>query len=315
MSNITRTSNSLISISGFKNIILSFPLITYLQSFVKDIIIAIMKTGPIPKHIALIMDGNRTYAKNNQLSLKEGHLAGAETLIQILDASYKLGIDWVTIYAFSIENFNRSKEEVDTLFGLLKERLQYLSDNESSYARINKIHVRIIGNKSMIPQDILADLETVERMTENTSTRRVLNVCIPYTGRDDITHSIQSVASKWVNNEISDIDTNELEKNMYFGPDSPPLDIMIRTSGQTRLSDFMMWQCNYNCTVEFVDTLWPDFHFLHIILILLKWGYYKTLEIEREKNLGKLSKKDQQTVKDILKELPDHPPYKSVTSR
>lgn len=256
--------NPMVSFQGLKGLILAFPLFTYLISFAKDWIISVMKTGPVPRHVAVIMDGNRTFAKKHKLTLKEGHIAGAESLVHVLDTCFRLGVSHVTIYAFSIENFNRSKEEVDTLFSLLKERLNFLAENETSYARFNKIVVKIIGNRSMIPEDILKDLEAIEAKTANNSSKRTLNVCFPYTSRDDIAHSIRQITEKRVNGELllEKMDLQLLIDNMYYGPDTPPLDIMIRTSGQTRLSDFMIWQCNYDCTIEFVDTLWPEFKFL-----------------------------------------------------
>lgn len=109
----------------------------------------------------------------------------------------------------------------------------------------------------MIPQDILVDLESVEVKTRDISSNRILNVCFPYTSRDDITQAIKAIAIKVENKEeqVENVSLETLNDNMYFGPESYPLDILIRTSGYTRLSDFMLWQCSYNCTIEFVDTL------------------------------------------------------------
>lgn len=196
----------------------------------------------------------------------------------------------VTIYAFSIDNFNRSEAEVNTLFEILREKLLALSTHEGSYARINKIRVRIIGKKSLIPEDILRDLENIEKNTRNNISDRVLNVCFPYTSREEITHAMQEVAEKVCNKEITNVKGEDspitiklLHDQMYMsGETTPPLDLLIRTSGHTRLSDFMLWQCNSNCTIEFVNTLWPDFKFLGISSLLLKWMYYKTLQLEEK---------------------------------
>lgn len=306
---------SVVSINEFISLLTNFPVFAYFFSFIQEIIISILKTGPIPKHVAMIMDGNRTFAKKRNLSLKQGHTAGAESLVKVLDTCFRLGVKVVTIYAFSIENFNRSKEEIDTLFGLLRDRLKLLADNENSYSKVNKIKIRIIGNKTMIPEDILQDLEKIEDKTNLETNEKILNVCFPYTSRDDIVHAIKQASHQRTNGvvEKDNITLDYITDNMYFGPDSPPLDIMIRTSGQNRLSDFMLWQCNYNCTIEFVDTLWPDFKFLSLIMILMKWGYYKTLEMESQ--MKKLNEKDEKEFIDILKELPPHPPHKSVTDR
>ncbi|CCE88746.1 Piso0_001525 [Millerozyma farinosa CBS 7064] len=308
---------NLISLNGILGLISSFPLITYILEFLKDLVINMMKTAPVPKHIALIMDGNRRYAKSKKLALSEGHSAGADSLIQVLNTCYKLGVAHVTIYAFSIENFNRSQEEVETLFGLLRNRLSLLADNEDSYARINKIKVRIVGNKSLIPEDILQDLEAIEAKTNNLESYRVLNVCFPYTSRDDIAHSVRTISDKVAHDIIrsSDITLETLNENMYMGADTPPLDILVRTSGHTRLSDFMLWQANDRCVIEFVDVLWPDFKFLNIVSVILKWSYYRTLEMEEGYHTTSGTKEKKISSPDIYANLPPPPPLASVTQR
>lgn len=159
----------------------------------------------------------------------------------MLEVCYKIGIEQVTIYAFSLENFNRTREEIDTLFGLLRDKLKMISENEDPYTRYNKVRIRIIGNRSYIPLDILKDLENIEEITKHKASKKTLNVCFPYTARDEITHAVKSIAEKRVNGEIisrDEITIKMIEDNFYFGSDVPPLDILIRTSGHTRLSDF-----------------------------------------------------------------------------
>ncbi|CUM63321.1 uncharacterized protein PRCAT00000892001 [Priceomyces carsonii] len=260
------------------------------------------------------MDGNRRYAKANNLPLQGGHNAGANSLFDVLDASYNIGIKYITIYAFSIENFNRSQAEVDTLLGMLRDKLKLMSDREDSYARFNKVKICIVGNRSMIPEDILKDLEKIEEKTKQAKSGKVLNVCFPYTSRDDIAHSIRSITEKFESREIDSKDQISLQMladNMYMGPGTPPLDILVRTSGHTRLSDFMLWQCNYNCTIEFTETLWPDFKFLGVISILLKWSYFKTMQLENQKPKSEAIRRNTQH----LNSLPTAPPFASVTDR
>ncbi|KAG5418317.1 SRT1 [Candida metapsilosis] len=304
------------SINSVVAFVLKFPLIGYIIGFFEDYVISIVRTGPVPKHVAMIMDGNRTYAKKHRLPLKEGHFAGANALVKVLECCYKVGIEQVTIYAFSLENFNRTKEEVDTLFGLLRDKLKMISDYEDSYARYNKVRIRIIGNRGFIPPDILKDLEYIEEVTKNKSSKKILNVCFPYTARDEITHAVRSVAKKRIEGKIQnrdEIDAKVIESNFYFGDDVPPLDILIRTSGHTRLSDFLLWQCNTNCTIEFPDVLWPDFGFISIMSILLKWSYYKTLQLEEEAIRGKEPQVQNTVSTVLLKELPQPPPVATVT--
>ncbi|XBA45657.1 di-trans,poly-cis-decaprenylcistransferase [Candidozyma auris] len=235
------------------------------------------------------------------------------SLISVLETCYRVGVTDITVYAFSIENFNRSKEEVDTLMGLLRDKLKYLALYDDSYARVNKVKIKIIGNRSMIPGDILKDLEKVEEITNIESATRVLNVCFPYTSRDDIVHSIQNVCNNGVPRES--ISQAELYKNMYMGPEAPQLDLLIRTSGHTRLSDFMLWQCTHDCKIEFVNTLWPDFKFISVYSILLKWSYYHRQEMkakseqESQESSGYSGK-----VVDITS-LPPPPPFATVGSK
>lgn len=193
--------------------------------------------------------------------------------------------------------------------------MRLLSESDTSYTTINKIRVRIVGNKSLIPADILADLEVIEEKTNTPTSVRILNVCFPYTSRDEIVHSIRAIADRYKQHEIvaDDITTKLIEDYMYMGPESPPLDILIRTSGHTRLSDFMLWQCTENCTIEFVDTLWPDFKFLSIMKILLKWSYKKTIQLEEEAVLGK--EPPLPDLPNSFKQLPPPPPIVSVSER
>ncbi|KAI3402933.1 SRT1 [Candida oxycetoniae] len=304
------------SLNAIAALILKFPLFAYLVGFFEDFVISTIKTGPVPRHVAMIMDGNRTYAKRHRLPLKEGHFAGANALVKILEVCYKIGIEHATVYAFSLENFNRPKEEVDTLFGLLRDKLKLISEYEDSYARYNKVCIRIVGNRSYIPEDILKDLEFIEEVTKTSSTKKVLNVCFPYTARDEITYAIKSIAKKRVAGELQnrdEITTKTIESNFYFGDDVPPLDILIRTSGHTRLSDFLLWQCSTDCTIEFPEALWPDFGFVSIVSILFKWSYYKTLQIEELRMRGKEPQIQDTVVPVLLKELPQPPPIATVS--
>lgn len=226
-----------------------------------------------------------------------------------METCYKLNVTEVTIYAFSIENFNRPKEEVDTLFGMLRDKLQYMSEWKDSYVHKYKVRVKIIGNKSMIPEDILKDLNQVEERTNIPEAERTLNICFPYTSRDDITHSIQAISRQRDCNSISrdDIDETLLGHNMYMGANSLPLDLLIRTSGHYRLSDFMLWQSTKDCKVEFINTLWPNFKFLSLFGILLNWSFQKYSE-ERQAR----AKNPKELFQVKLDSLPKPPPFVCV---
>lgn len=234
-----------------------------------------------------------------------------------MDICFRLGVQHVTVYAFSIENFNRSQEEIDTLFGLLRDRLKHISEYDNSYARYNKIRVRIVGNRSYIPEDILRDLELIEKRTDVENLYRTLNVCFPYTSRDEITIAIKKIALEVAESaDPKEITAQTIESNMYLSSNyTAPLDLLIRTSGHKRLSDFMLWQCNSNCTIEFVSTLWPDFGFWSITRILIKWSYFRTMQIMDEQNLKVKVVSTKANRTSILKSLPPAPPLASVSNR
>ncbi|CAN6635169.1 dehydrodolichyl diphosphate synthase complex subunit Rer2p [Trichomonascus vanleenenianus] len=279
--------------------LVNFPIVQYGTSFFQDFMIAVLKTGPVPSHVAFVMDGNRRFAKQNQLRIQEGHVAGFESLMLILEFCGRVGMKAVTIYAFSIENFNRTEEEVDALLDIVRTKLVYLTD-ENQYAQKSGIKINVLGNREYLPADIIDIIESAEEQTRENN-KLILNICFPYTSRDDITRAVQSVASRVERGELSleSIDMKLLEESIGTG-ESPPLDILVRTSGATRLSDFMLWESSLNCQIEFVETLWPDFTIWDMYRICIKWSYERTKEM-----------KDLETMQ--VKRLPPPPPTVSVT--
>lgn len=254
----------------------------------------ILRTGELPKHVAFIMDGNRRYAKNNDLKLSQGHEAGTISLANVIQSSKELGIKFITIYAFSIENFNRKPEEVSLLFSLLVEKLNlYLNGdgriNAKDEAKFKKmVKIRIVGNLTLIPADLLAQLQNFENSTEYDAEddAMVINVCFCYTSRDEITSSISKSLEQISANEFTKIDIKLIENNFYFKPDVPPVDILIRTSGHTRLSDFLLWQCNESSEIIFLTKLWPEFSNFDYYLILIKWGFCKMVHTRKQQWCG-----------------------------
>lgn len=276
-----------------------------------------LRTGILPNHVAFIMDGNRRFAVSNGLDKLEGHEAGSVSLAKIIETSFLLGIKYVTIYAFSIENFKRTKEEIDRLLELLIEKLNvFLKDQDE----LNKcVQVRIIGNRSFIPAETLEKLEQIEEITSKND-QMILNVCFSYTSRDEITKSIGKTMELVSNEEllINQIDEKTLEDNFYFGTDIPKVDLLIRTSGHTRLSDFLIWQVNNSRSIiEFSNVNWPDFSDLEFYSLLLKYGYDKLVNDKfkeiKEKFIPVLYNYAPTEVKEIqLGSLPDHPPLISI---
>lgn len=193
--------------------------------------------------------------------------------------------------------------------GLLRDKLKHLIENEASYIRNNQVRVRIIGNKSLIPPDILKDLEHAEKITDIPLSTKTLFVCFPYTSRDDIAHAVQLASQALPKDKINE---QLLNDNMYMGPNCPQLDLLVRTSGHTRLSDFMLWQCSKNCHIEFTNTLWPDFKFLSLMLVLIKWSYYQQKRSEY-KIKPQVDWAQQKAID--LASLPPPPPFASVAGK
>jgi ditrans,polycis-polyprenyl diphosphate synthase len=366
--------------------LLNLPPVDWALQQLRELLIATLKCGPIPQHIAFVMDGNRRYARNNHLETVEGHHLGFEALARILEVCYKSGVKVVTIYAFSIENFKRSRYEVDGLMDLAKTKLIQMSQHGELLDRYGA-SVRILGDKSLMREDVLEQVNKAVRMTQHNKDA-VLNVCFPYTSREEITRSIRDTVTEFSvptrrpqgqrgfsethvlrnlrRRELSNIDeekpvnesatsardrgdiilddaestdmseqdldaastrqaessqtshspsptlpptsdtkassarkqrqhlpdpesltVDHLEKNVYTYP-APPLDLLIRTSGVYRLSDFMLWQCHEETEIKFLETLWPEFDLWQFLPVLLEWQWRQRREIgdESRQNVG-----------------------------
>lgn len=205
-------------------------------------------------HIAFIMDGNRRWAKQHNLPIAAGHRKGAETLIEIAKAVKKFGIKFMTVYAFSTENWERSESEVKTLMDLLR---NYLS---SGFKELQENDVRIIfiGERYMLAEDIQQKMAQIEN--ETCSNKSVtLCVALSYGSRQEIVYAAKEIANKVVKGElkIDDIDIKNFADNLYTR-NMPDPDLVVRTSGEQRISNYLLWQTAYS-EFYFSDKLWPDF--------------------------------------------------------
>lgn len=229
----------------------------------------IVKSGAIPKHVAVIMDGNRRFAVKNSMERAEGHLKGFDKLTEVLEWCLDLGITEVTVYAFSIENFKRSKEEVDCLMELARRKFKKWIEEK------DKIHeyglcVRVLGNISLLPRDIQEIIAEVVTFSKDNS-RAILNVCFAYTSRDEISTAMKEVAEGVSLGLLKESDiSEELLGRCLYTEDSPSPDLLIRTSGEVRLSDFLLWQTAYSC-LAFVKVLWPEFSRWHLYACMLHY--------------------------------------------
>ena len=210
--------------------------------------------GGSPRHVAIIMDGNGRWAAKRGLPRAAGHRAGAEAVRRILKAAVKAGVEVLTLYAFSSENWRRSEDEISDLKGLMG---YYLERELDELAR-EGVQLRLIGDHTAFGPQLVERLErAVERTKDNS--RIILVVALNYGARDEIARAARRLASRVANGELdpSAIDAGHLSKELLTDG-LPDLDLVIRTSGERRLSNFLLWQAAY-AELLFVDTLWPDF--------------------------------------------------------
>ncbi len=208
----------------------------------------------LPRHIAIIMDGNGRWAKRRHVPRSAGHAAGAETLRQIATCVKDLGIPYLTVYAFSTENWKRSKEEVDAIMGLLKNYLQEtLRDMEK-----NRFHMTFLGDLAPLDPELRALCEQVEKVSSAYPDRQ-MNICFNYGGRDEIIHAAKAFAADCVAGRADPERLTEQEFAGYlYTKGIPDPDLIIRPSGEQRLSNFLLWQAAY-AEFYYTDIFWPDF--------------------------------------------------------
>ena len=208
----------------------------------------------MPKHVAIIMDGNGRWAKQQGKMRTTGHRAGMERMVNIVRVSSDIGLDVLTLYAFSTENWKRPKLEVDTLFSLLVEYIR----REIDELHRNNVRLVVMGDYQKLPSTAVMEVNRGMDMTKN-NTGMVLNIALNYGSRAELVRAVQQIAKKTGENLLSweEIGEEEIQKELYTAA-LPDPDLLIRTSGEQRLSNFMLWQLAYTEFV-FTDCHWPDF--------------------------------------------------------
>ncbi|TPX45579.1 hypothetical protein SeMB42_g03938 [Synchytrium endobioticum] len=236
----------------------------------RQVALRLLKLGPIPKHVAFVMDGNRRYAKGRQKSTGQGHREGFGRLQETLDWCLQLGVSTVTVYAFSIENFSRSHDEVGMLMGLAHEKFREFA-SQSDLATRHGVRVRVLGETHMLPLDLQAAAANAEAMTRH-NTRATLNICFPYTSRHEIAAAVRKVVQAVEDGRIAveDVSAEVIERCLGTGDDED-LDLLVRTSGEIRLSDFLLWQASNSCHIHFAAKFWPEFTFWDMLLPILAY--------------------------------------------
>ena len=213
--------------------------------------------GTLPEHISIIMDGNRRYAADTGLAATLGHRAGKEKLEDVMDWVLEIGVPYLTVYALSTENItSRKTEELEALFDLYVEGLNDLAVDERILN--NKVKVQVAGRKDLLPERVLAAIENTEKVTAEHD-KFVFTVCLAYGSREEIIEAVRAIASDHAdgNIDLESIDEAEISKRLWTG-DMPDPDLVIRTSGEERISNFLLWQSAY-AEYYFTDVYWPSF--------------------------------------------------------
>ena len=231
----------------------------------------------LPKHLAIIMDGNGRWAKQKGLLRAFGHENGTKSVRTTVESCAKLGIENLTLYAFSTENWNRPKLEVETLMKLLISSLK----KELDTLQKNNIRLNAIGNLDLLPSSAKKELLTVIEKTKKNS-RMTLTLALSYGSREELLNAVKNISSKVKNNIISqdDIDESIINQHLYTH-NLPDVDLVIRTSGEHRISNFLLWQIAY-AEFYFTDVLWPDFKETDLYDAIISYQ-------KRERRFGKTS--------------------------
>ena len=221
-----------------------------------------VREGPIPNHIAIIMDGNRRYAKELGLETREGHLAGKEKIREVMTWCMDLGIRNLTVYAFSTENFNREEAEVNFLLELIESTLKELADDPEVAEK--KMHIQVIGDREIVPESMKETIDYAEEKTKDFN-EYFFNMAIAYGGRQEIVSAFKDIAQKVKDGEIdvADIDEDLVSEYLYTA-DMPDPDLVLRTSGELRISNFLLWQMAYS-ELYFTDVYWPSFRHIDLL--------------------------------------------------
>ena len=208
----------------------------------------------LPKHVAIIMDGNGRWAKSQNKERTFGHKNAIKAVREAISACNEVGIPYLTLYTFSTENWNRPTEEVDTLMNLLSSTL--LQEAEEIFSK--GIRIRAIGDLEALPEDVRNQLYNIMGLTKN-NTKGNLTLALSYGSQKEILNAVKELCKKVKNGDINEnnIDEHLFEQHLYT-KEIPPVDLLIRTSGEVRVSNFLLWQIAY-AEMQFIDVLWPDF--------------------------------------------------------
>ena len=229
----------------------------------EESLVAQLDFARLPRHVAVIMDGNGRWAKKRNLPRVEGHRAGAKSVREIVETSGRIGIRYLSLYAFSKENWKRPKKEIATLWRLLEDYLK----KEDKVLVENNFQLKVIGQRTLIPQVVIQELERVEDLTRNNDRLTIL-LALNYGGRAEIVDAVKKIL------DDPGLDRHLLDEAKFsqylYTSDIPDPDLLIRTSGELRVSNFLLWQIAYS-EIWITDELWPDFRKKHFLSALVEF--------------------------------------------
>lgn len=235
----------------------------------------------IPNHVAIILDGNGRWAKKRMMPRNYGHAKGAKAVEQICEDAYNIGINYLTVYAFSTENWKRPKDEVDALMKLLSD---YLEDSLNRATK-NNMCVKVIGDKTALSMDLQDKIEKLETVTKN-NTGLHFTIALNYGSRDEIVRAIRKITADVKNGKLNIEDITEQVYADYLDTKGiPDPDLLIRTSGEERLSNYLLWQLAYT-EFYFTDCLWPDFDKKELLKAIVEYT-------KRDRRFGKVSQQEE----------------------
>jgi ditrans,polycis-polyprenyl diphosphate synthase len=276
--------------------LLDLPILTIpqtLQSWGRRLVTSLMTTRPVPKHIAFIMDGNRRFADRRSLKTYDGHSLGYQRLIDALEWCLDLGVSCVSVYAFSIDNYQRSTDEVSALMSLAETKLLSII-SERKVLKRHGVRVKIIGDLTLAPPSVQQAAAAAMQATAHHD-RATLNICFSYTSSHEICCALDNntynnddtVGNRKNNNNRS---SRDALSDRLWTSGCPDIDLLIRTSGERRLSDFMLWQSR-NALLVFTRVLWPEFGFLDLISALAEYQTHRPhlLLLQQQQQQGCLS--------------------------
>ena len=210
--------------------------------------------GSVPQHVAIVMDGNGRWANKQGLTRVEGHKAGEAALLDVVAGAIQAGVKYLSVYAFSTENWKRSPEEVRFLMGFNREVMHRRRDQLNDWG----VRIRWSGRRPRLWPSVISEFQVAEKLTRHNATL-TLTMCVNYGGRNEITDAVRNIADQVAQGKIrpASISEKTIQRALYL-PDIPDVDLFVRSSGEQRTSNFLMWQSAY-AEMVFMDTLWPDF--------------------------------------------------------